>query len=116
MWMMLGMFSGVTACGDACEEVATRSGMAVSIPFRLSGSSALVEGRASGSAPLRSTSIRGGSWVGSSTLAAFQSGSSSKSKNRALRPHLAPQCKPSGPCIAVACAPAIGPGDCKHSY
>ena len=27
-WMMLGLFSGLTTCGDACEEVAIRSGMA----------------------------------------------------------------------------------------
>ena len=40
--MMLGMFSG----GDACEEVGIRSGMAKSIPSKLSGSSALEEGRA----------------------------------------------------------------------
>ena len=45
-WMMLRMFSGVTTCGDACEKVAIRSGMAESIPSRLSGFSALVEGRA----------------------------------------------------------------------
>ena len=45
--MMLGMFSGITACGDACEEVAIISGKAESIPSRLSGSAALVEGRGS---------------------------------------------------------------------
>ena len=45
-WMMLGMFSGVTACEDACAEVAIRSGMAESVHPRLSGSAALVEGRA----------------------------------------------------------------------
>ena len=45
-WMVLGMFSGVTAHGDTCEEVAIRSGMAKSVPSRLSGSAALVEGGA----------------------------------------------------------------------
>ena len=41
--MMLGMFSGVTTCGDACEEVAIGSGITESVPSRLSGSAALVE-------------------------------------------------------------------------
>ena len=44
--MMLGIFSGTTTCGDACEEVAIGPGMAKSVPFRPSGSAALVEGRA----------------------------------------------------------------------
>ena len=58
----------------------------------------------------------GGSWVGSSTVAAFQSGSSSKSNSRASRPHLAPQGKPPSPCIAVASSPAIGSGNHRCSY
>ena len=44
-WTMLGMCLSVTSPGDACEEVAIRSGMAKSVPSRPSGSSALVEGR-----------------------------------------------------------------------
>ena len=80
-WMMLGMLSA----RDACKEVAIRSWMAESIPFRLSGSSALVEGGASGSAPFRSTSIRGRCQVGSSAVATFQNSISSKSNSRPLR-------------------------------
>ena len=50
--MILGMFSGMTASGDTCKGVAIGSWIAKSIPFRLSGSSALVEGGASDSVPL----------------------------------------------------------------
>ena len=45
---------------------------------------------ASGSALLRSSSIRDGSQVGSSMVAAFQSGSSLKSNSRASRPPIFP--------------------------
>ena len=60
-WMMLGMFSGMTTYGDACEEVVIISWRARSFPFRPSGYYALVEGGASGAMPFRFTSIRGGS-------------------------------------------------------
>ena len=33
-WMMLGMFSGMTTHGDACEEVAIRSSTVGSIPLQ----------------------------------------------------------------------------------
>ena len=80
----------MTTCRNACKEVAIRSWMAKSIPFRPSGLLALVEGGALGSVPFRSTSIRGRSQADSSAVAAFQSGSSSKSNSRALRPPFSP--------------------------
>ena len=89
-WTMLGMFAGMTTCRDACKEVAIGSQLAKSVPFRLSGSSALVEGGASNSVLFWSTSIRGGSQMGSSVVATFQSGSSSKSNSKALRPPFSP--------------------------
>ena len=42
--MMLGAFSNVVSPRDTCEEVAIGSGVAKSVPSRMSGSSTLVEG------------------------------------------------------------------------
>ena len=66
--------------GEACHICSSAP-----LRFRLSGSSALVEGETSGTMSFGSTSLIGRSWVGSSAFATFQSGSSLKSNRSGLK-------------------------------
>ena len=103
MWVILGISSGVTACGDICEGFGILTRIAGSSSFGLEEFSVTSLGHGAPKAPgggslfglldwtlPRSNSRGGVSHVGSSMVAAFQSGSSSKVNCMALSSSFSP--------------------------